>query len=214
MTVGVARPLAPWSIVVDCLEPLTDTTIDAVIAAIGQPLAPRRLVFGRYAHNLLEHERALIHARDADILPIVYAPDGPLSDSLGMSLVQRMGRALAPMDPPTGVSLVVDLENEQSAAPDVIAYANAAAEAAIGLAWRPGCYAGAPQVLDSAELYALALEPYWRGGSAKIPEPACSWALVQLPPLDQVVGGQRIDLSASCLDAKLRTFTVWGPPTP
>lgn len=210
---GIASVLRPWALVVDCLEPLGATADGAQAKAQALMGAiPGVECFGRYLHNLTAAEVAGIHAAGASILPLIYAPSDAIGSSLGSSIGQSMTAKAMSLGLPPGVSVVVDLEAEHGTAADVAAYAGEVAALVKRFGWRPAAYSGAPQVLDGQQLFALPVEPYWRGGSSGLPEPRCSWALIQSPKLDQTVAGQRIDVSWHCVDAEGRAFTVWAPP--
>jgi hypothetical protein len=60
----------------------------------------------------------------------------------------------------------------------------------------PGGYFGYGVPLTDEEMWKLRVSRYWRAGGSAPPEPAgCGWCMRQLLPLDQEIGGVKVDFN-------------------
>lgn len=206
--VGFAKPCPPFSLGVDCLAPMSASTAKA-FAALGVKWV------GRYLENLTADEVTGIHAAGLAIALLIEGRTHDLGAALGNQVGMAAATKAMALGVPPGVNMTVDIEETgNAAAADVAAYANEVGAVLKRYGYAGSCYPGAGLPFNAQQLYALALGPYWRGGSLGIPEPACGFAILQLFPLDQVVEGQRVDFSVSQKDFRGRSMTMWWPADP
>jgi hypothetical protein len=92
---------------------------------------------------------------------------------------------------------------------------NAWARAVQAAGFVAGLYVGEGCPLTSAELYALAVTRYWKSPSTildrngQLAQPACSWCVYQLNPLNTQLAGIRVDLDIIQED-DLRRLPSWA----
>jgi len=204
MSIGTARPCPAFSKGFDCLEPVT--------YAVARRAAAQGFAWvGRYVENLTPDEQRWIHQAGLGIAPLTEAITGePLSARLGEQIGAAMAQKLASLGCPPGVHLWADHESPHPGS-DSVGYLNARAAASVAAGFQAGQYGGIPFDLSAAQLYELGANRYWRGGGA-VPEPACGFCVLQLPPLDQVLfEGQRVDIDMVCEDFRGRLPVMWWP---
>lgn len=203
MVVGVPRVCPLFTKVVDCLEPLSASAAQALKGEFGVGAV------GRYLETLTPTERDALFAAGLPILPLSEAPLGPLSASLGREVAADLLARADALGVPVGAHVMVDFEAQQG---DAQAYADALTGPIALAGYVPLAYVGAGQLLSGAELFALpSVHLYWRGGSVGVAEPACGFAIWQVPPLDQVLAGARVDVSLTGADAPGRVPILWAP---
>lgn len=208
--IGVPRALEPRSSVFDCLARVTPETA-ASLAQAGYRGAARYI---DGPTPLIPEERDALWAAGLGILPLTVAiTQVQLTHILGLERADHDLATLAALGVPPGVHVVLDLESTAGLGEEVASYVDGRTST-----WEqagrfvPMLYVGAGQPLQAGALYALpSVHAYWRGGSVGIPEPIVSFCLWQIPPLDQVVSGQRIDHNASGRDNRGRAPLLWWP---
>jgi hypothetical protein len=202
---GAARILPLFSRVFDCLAPVSPDTALSLVAQ-GFDCA------ARYVENLSVGERDGLWAAGLAILPLTEMTAGELSGTVGQQRADQTNAHLLRLGVPAGVHVMADLEATPANADlsHVHDYIDTLSHG-IEAEHRPCLlYVGAGQPLNGRMLYMLPhVHLYWRGGSVGIPEPMCSFALWQLPPLDQTVSGHRVDVSMSGRDVRGRAPTAW-----
>jgi len=204
--VGVVRRAPLFSKIVDTLSPVSGFAASA-LKSIGVEAV------GRYLENLSDSERDVLFQAGLGILPLSKAPTSPLNADFGRSHAKFLLQRAMMLEVPTGVHLMVDLEAQSGTHTDVLAYDEALTNEIALSGYVPLAYVGQPQPLSAQQLFQLPdVHLYWRGGSSNIPEPACSFALWQIPPLDQVlVAGLRVDMSVAGEDLRGRPPMLWYP---
>jgi hypothetical protein len=202
MVVGVARSCPLFTKMADCLEPLSSDTLLALkTLGVG--------AVGRYLETLTATERDLVFAAGLPILPLTEAPLGALSATLGSELATSHLSLASALGVPTTVHLMSDFEAQSG---DAEGYDRALTSALAQAGYVPLAYIGAGQTLTGHELFELPdVHIYWRGGSLGIAEPDCGFAIWQIPPLDQVLAGTRIDVSLTGADVRGRSPVLWYP---
>jgi hypothetical protein len=204
--VGIARVCPLFTKMVDSLSPISSDTAFALKSAGGVGAV------ARYLDNLSPHERDNIFAAGLGILPMSEAPGGPLDGAVGRARSAFLRQRAALLGVPRTVHLMIDLEGQRGSFVDVTAYATALAGDLALAGYIPLAYVGAGQILSGAELYALeSVHLYWRAGSLGIPEPKCGFAIWQIPPLDQLLAGMRVDVSLTGADQQGRQPILWWP---
>jgi hypothetical protein len=200
---GVARQCLLYSKMVDSFAPISIETALALKSA-------RVDIVGRYIENLSAAERDGLFTAGLGILPLSMAPVSPISEAFGHTRATHILERATALGVPTGVHLMVDLEEQHGSHADATAYDKAITAAISGAGFVPLAYVGAGQLLSGAELYALPnVHLYWRGGSRDIPDPTCGFAIWQIPPLDQTLFGMLFDMSMTGADLKGRSPIVW-----
>jgi hypothetical protein len=201
--VGAARACPLFTVMVDCLEPLSSRAALALKSQYGVGAV------GRYLETLTSAERDALFAAGLSILPLSEAPLGALSVRLGHARAAELLARAAALGVPATVHVMVDFEAQTG---DAEGYADAlTADLAQG-GYVPLAYVGAGSPLTGPQLYALAnVHLYWRGGSLGLAEPSCGFAVWQIPPLDHVLAGVPVDVSVVGADARGRSPVLWSP---
>jgi hypothetical protein len=187
------------------------------VAAMTGPLLKRLQALGytwvaRYLGDLSADELTVICGSGYGCLLVQHAHAGGWAGStlLGTQDGQRAVADARRAGVPAGATLFSDLEGTAGDAAATTAWATAWATAVTTAGYVAGLYVGDRCVLDAAQIYALPHTHYWRSGSA-VPEPACSWCVLQLRPLDVTELGVRIDRDVIDEDLRGRTPTlVWA----
>jgi glycoside hydrolase-like protein len=208
VTVGRAILAPAHSVVFDCYEPLPLAVARAMWARGARGV-------GRYCETLSPDEVAELHALGFWIMPLTTAPAGELGGSTGAA-AGRLAVSLAQgLECAGGVHVWIDDEATHGAAGDVDAHLFEYGRALRAGAFEAGLYIGAGQPLDGRTLYLIpTITLYGRGGSRGIPEPDCSFAWWQVPPLDTTfpeLGGFRVDMGMIGRDERGRGPMVWAP---
>jgi len=207
MPTGVFRP-APWlSRIYDCLDP--------VPPGVAPLLAKRFDGAARYAFNLSVGERDAIWAAGSPILLMSTAPEAAsYSADLGNRLADGDDRDCARLDVPEGGHWMLDCEEANDSAENVLAYLAARSARAVARKAAGGLlYLGAKQPCSGVQVYVELpnVHAYWRAASLGIVEPPCEFVMWQVGPLDQVVEGHCIDGSCTGRDARGRAPLLWWP---
>jgi hypothetical protein len=201
--IGVARHAPLFTKMVDRLAPVTRDLAGSLKSAGIDAV-------GRYLETLTAPERDNLFLAGLGILPLSKAPLSPLNDAFGRSRAASLLQFAATLGVPHGVHVMIDLEGQQGQHVDVVAYDHAISGALAGGGYIPLAYIGAGQTLTGAELYALPdVHLYWRGGSLGMPEPACGFAIWQIPPLEQTVAGAIVDMNITGADGRGRSPVLW-----
>jgi hypothetical protein len=156
----------------------TVAPIDAVHAAA---LRAAEMDFAvRYLGSVTSQEIDAILTAGLAFIPVTYANH--------LDSVQAVA-ALHALWLPAGATVFLDVENDAAMDPaSLSAKINAWADAVRIAGFEPGLYVAAGCPLTSAELYALHVVRYWKGGSrivdrhGQLAEPACGWCMLQLVP--------------------------------
>jgi len=203
--VGIAQHVPLFTKMVDRLAPISAELASAFKAAgIG--------VVGRYLETLTPYERDNLFEVGLGILPLSKAPPQPLSAAFGRARAEELLQKASLLGVPAGVHLMIDLEAQQGDHTDVVGYDSELSTEIARIGYIPLAYIGADQRLSSAELFTLPdIHLYWRGGSLGIPEPACGFAIWQIPPLEQQVCGSIVDMSLTGADLRGRRPIFWYP---
>jgi hypothetical protein len=205
--VGVARGAAPFVRGFDCLAPVPGYVARQMYAD-GYRFAGRYLDAGPNALTI--DERDALFAAGLAIVPITLATTGvPLTQELGHSRGAFTVHKADALYMPREVHITIDLEAVHEGS-DVAGFVNAFTSELTAAGYGAMLYVGAGQPLAGHELYELAPGRYWRSGS-RVPEPDCGYCMYQLPPLDQTICGQRVDVDVTCCDFRSRTPTFWMP---
>lgn len=203
MTIGVARVASAFTRGIDCLASMANNTA-------RQFKADGFDFVGRYLENLTPAERDGIFAANMGILVLTEATSGPLDASVGTARgVESVNRLIA-LKAPTGLHVTTDLESTHGVVADVELFADAFHDALAVGSQQQMLYVGAGQILTAEQLFARKANRYMRSGS-KVPEPACSWCVDQLRPLDQIIHGQRVDVDFIEEDDEGRLPMLWWP---
>lgn len=201
--IGVARHAPLFTKMADRLAPITRDLAGALKNAGIDAV-------GRYLETLTAPERDNLFAAGLGILPLSKAPMSPLNDAFGRSRAASLLQLATTLGVPHGVHVMIDLEGQQGQHVDVVAYDHAIAGALAAGGYIPLAYIGAGQALTGAELYSIPdVHLYWRGGSLGMPEPACGFAIWQIPPLEQTVAGAIVDVSITGADGRGRSPVLW-----
>jgi hypothetical protein len=202
---GVARAVAPFSLGVDTLDPLSP-------AALASFKSRGVSFIGTYLPVLIANPgyRDAVFAQDLGIALLTVGEDGVLSGNLGeQSGVVAAGQASA-LGVPAGVHVTIDLEDDQG---DPQGFTNAFAEKLVLATLRACLYPGQPCQLTAAELQALLPDRYWRSCSLGVPTPARQWSVLQLRPgnVADPETGARVDWDVVEADAEGDTPVLWWP---
>lgn len=200
---GVVRAAPLFSKLVDRLAPVSHELASALKAAGVEAV-------GRYVETLTAYERDGLFDAGLGILLLSKAPLSPLTAAFGTSRAGDLVGHATRLGAPAGAHFMIDLEAQNGNHVDVLAYDNALSGAIKTAGFVPLAYVGAGQSLSGAELYALpSVHLYWRGGSLKIPEPDCGFALWQIPPLEQAVCNAIVDVNVTGADLRGRRPMLW-----
>jgi hypothetical protein len=204
---GVARAADPFMMGVDSLSPVPSLEVAQAMRAKGYSY------WGRYLQNLTTEERDLLFSAGFAIWLISEARIHDLSADTGASDGRLSGQRAMMLGVPPKVHLTIDSEDLPGVdTATAAAYDDANAAALESMGYDAMLYVGAGQPLNATQLYALEhVDRYARGGSAGIPEPGCGFTLIQLYPLDQTIGGMRVDVSVIQSDFRRRTPVLWYP---
>lgn len=181
----------------DTVTPLSGTSASALRAA-GMHFAIR------YLGSLEAAEVQHILEAGLALMPVTYSrapgwqPTGELGLEDGMLAAGRADAAGFP----SGVTVWCDLEGASGDVDTTTAYVNAWAGVVRDAGFDPGLYVGSGQALDGAQLYALAVDRYWRSFS-KVPEPTCGWCMLQLYKTT-IVAGVGVDVDVVQYDYRAR----------
>lgn len=176
---------------------------DERIAVLKQD--PRIEFVGRYIDSLTSEEIARIHAAGLALTLFTYANEldpGP-----------RLAKLKA-LKIPAGTTIWLDIEGEQLAATPLMTAINFWAGALKAAQFDPGEYAGAGEVLTSAQLTSLAVDRYCRGCSSirdvegNIAEPFVGYAMYQLYPPNQRLFGSDLLVDWDCAQQDFRNRPV------
>lgn len=187
---------APFgSIMFDCLEPLSQSMLDAYATFVLPGTYSSVAIFGRYLENLTPAEvaRILSHPRRYGLLcigesrPNGYVPSAMQGQQDGAREVARYN-ALAL---PRGGGIVWDAEGMAGTAQDTTESGNAYASAVQGNGNQCIAYVGAGVPLSPSQLYALRETLYWHSLSNVQQVATCDYALLQAYPT------QSLDLGAA-----------------
>lgn len=204
MTTGITRSCPLYTKLIDSFSPIAAAPAEALKAAGVNAV-------GRYLENLTVSERDLLFAAGLGLLLLSEAPTGPLTKEYGHQRAAYLVTRTNALGAPRGINVMIDLEGQHGAHADVIDYVNALASDLEAAGFVPLAYIGAGQSLSGAELYALpSVHLYWRGGSLGMPEPNCGFAMWQIPPLEQRVGGIVVDMSMTGADLRGRAPILWA----
>lgn len=132
----------------------------------------------RYLGSLTATEAAAIWAASLAIMPVTFGGWQPTPGwgiaAGGMHVRQAMGAGI-----PAGTTIWLDLEADKAdAASTIVGINDWAGEVKAG-GYDAGLYVGAGQPLNGQQLYALAVDRYWKSFST-VPQPTCGWSMIQL----------------------------------
>jgi len=194
-----ARPA--WG--VDCLSPMSASTAKAFADA-------GCVYVGRYIENLTTTERDGIWDAGLGIWCLTEALSGPLSASAGDAHASAVASKAMNLGVPPRVHQTADLEAAQGAPDDVYACMDHFSAGLVHGGWQCALYVGAWPVLSAVQIYDLPnVNFYIHAGSTGLPEPIVGYGMWQIPPLDRVVLGQRVDYSTVGRDGRGRGPTMW-----
>jgi hypothetical protein len=158
----------------------------------------------RYLGSLKGDEVSSILKAGLALMPVTYSrasgwtPTGELGQEDGSSAVADAKAAGFP----AGVTVWCDLEGCAGTVETTSAYVNAWAGVVRDAGFDPGLYVGSGQALDGAQLYALAVDRYWRSFS-QVPDPTCGWSMIQLYKT-VTVAGTSVDVDVIQYDYRAR----------
>lgn len=168
---------------------------------------------GRYLENLTLAERDGIFSAGLGIWLLETATTSPLSGSLGDARGAECNRKAMALQVPPRVHITIDLESSSGDPKTAVyPYTDHFSGTIIHGGYGAALYLGAGCNLTGHEAFAVpSVNAYIRGGSIGIPEPPCEFCMWQIPPLDQSLYGQRIDVSIAGRDSFGRGITMWWP---
>ena len=163
-------------------------TLATLTGPMASALSAQGVVFrAGYIDHVTPAELAAQLAAGVMFSPVTYALE--FDGAHTVARLQALGI-------PRGVTVWLDLESVPASLghAELVAKINAWARAVIAAGYEPGLYVGAGCLLNSAELYALAVVRYWHSGSEVPAVDVRGYCMRQLRPLEVLVAGVVVDV--------------------
>jgi hypothetical protein len=193
--------IPPGARLYDTIAPLTTTALRALKEAGADG------VIAYLGGNLTAEALADAHGLGLGVCPVNYSraqgwtPSATLGEGDATTSLLRLTKLGIPTE-----GLVDACDLEEPGAGDLDGYVQAWCHVVGDQGRLAGAYVGAGLGRTGAQIYGWPFTRYWRSCSI-VPEPGCSWSMIQLYPPNQMRGGLQVDIDVACHDFRGRAWT-------